>query len=229
MKPYQDRTWLHQKCLVEKLTDCEMAELAGCSEGSIQRHRSRFGVYRPKVQNRSGRKRFLIYQPTTLLSKSETIKAAVAGFCDGGGCVSITKAKRRRSSRYTYTVNVIFTRSQGDRIRTLRSIQHHYGGFMFGYERTRLESRIAQLRIGIRQSEILLRDMLPFMKTRRNQALVGLELIELKRNKPSTRSGSQYDDFMRMQEELNQKNHWHNRKGTPASRRIVAAKRNDSK
>ena len=165
------------------------------------------------------RKKFLVHQPSTLLSRDETIKSAVAGFCDGNGCVSISKAKRRRSSRYSYAVTVIFVQSRGDKIRTLHSIQHHYGGFIFGYEQTRMRSRTAQLRIGIQQSEILLRDMLPFMKTKKKQALNALELIELKRNKPvEAWTDEQADNFVEKQEELKLRNHWYNRRRTPVSR-----------
>lgn len=216
---YKDRNWLYQKCMVEKLKDFEMAELAGCAEATIARYRSQFRIFRPKLQDQNGRKRFLIHQPPMLLSKNETIWAMVAGFCDGDGCVSISKAKRWRSSRYTYIVTVVFAQSRGDKIRILHSIQHYYGGFIFGYEQTRLQSRCAQLRIGQRQSEILLRDMLPFMKVRKKQALNALELIELKRNKPAgTWKNEEADNFVQKQEELKLKNHWYNREGTPTSR-----------
>jgi len=167
------------------------------------------------------RKNFLIHQPSTLLSKDETIKAMVAGFCDGDGCVSITKVKKRKSSRYNYTVTVIFAQSRNDKIRILYSIQHYYGGFIFGYERTKLQSRSAQLRIGIQQSEILLKDMLPFMKVRKKQALNALELIELKKNKSAGAwKGEGADDFVQRQEEFKTRNHWYNRRGTSASRAV---------
>ena len=116
MKLYQDRNWLYKKAIIEGLKDYEMANLANCSEGIIGKYRCEFGILRSKPVLSH---RFIEYQPANLLSYNETKKAMVAGFCDGDGCISITKVMRRRSDNYSYTGSVIFSQSRNDKIKIL--------------------------------------------------------------------------------------------------------------
>ena len=168
--------------------------------------------------------RFVEYQPASLLNYNETKKAAIAGFCDGDGCISIVKYKRRRSSNYTYVGQVIFSQSRNDKIKILRSIQYHFGGVIMGTKRTRLKTKAAQLRMSFWQSYNLLCECCEYLIVRKNQALTFFELFEEKINKPLTRETKEQREWLERMEVIKDKNNWSNRRGTSESRKFTKNK-----
>lgn len=217
-----DRNWLYQKAIIEGLKDYEIADIAGCCECAISKSRLGYGILRKKPGVL--RHRFIEYQPATLLNYDETKKAAIAGFCDGDGCISIVKYKRRRSSNYTYIGQVIFSQSRNDKISILRSIQYHFGGVIVGTKRTRLKTKAAQLRIGMWQSYNLLCECYKYLLVRKKQALVFFELFEEKINKPLIRETIEQNKWLERLENLKKENNWYNRRGTSESRKFTENK-----
>jgi len=213
-----DRNWLYQKAIIEGLKDYEIADIAGCCECTISKSRLGYGILRkkPGVLNH----RFIEYQPADLLNYGETKKAAIAGFCDGDGCISIVKVKRRRSSNFSYHGAVIFSQSRNDKINILRSIQYHFGGVIMGTKRTRLKTRAAQLRISLWQSYNLLCECFEYLLVRKKQALIFFELFEEKINKPLTKGTIEQKEWLERLENLKLENNWYNRTGTSESRKF---------
>lgn len=172
MKLYQNKDWLEKK-VKKGLSDYEMSLEANCCESTIEHRRHNFKVYRRKKV-----KGTIIYQPKELLTRTETVTAFVTGFCEGDGCIAIAKYKRRRSSRYCYKLDIIFSQSEKRKI-ILDSIQHYFGGFQYYYP------KIYQwvLRIGQKQSATLLELMESHSVGKLNQVKIGLLFMELKKLK----------------------------------------------
>lgn len=222
MRLYKNRNWLYQKCIIENLSDYEASKIAKCSEAIIARYRSIFGLLRKKILNG---KRKIIYQPAILLNTNEVIRAAIAGFNDGDGHIGITKAKRRRSSNYSYGLNVIFSQSRADKMQILYLIQKHYGGFIYIYPRTKRHASFGQLRIGTWQSIKLINDCYPYMTVRKKQAEIAREFIRLKKEKKEFGyKNSTTIEHINLQEECKQRMHWLNRRGTYYTRKYSKEK-----
>jgi len=217
----KNRDWLYQKAIVENLKDYEIAKITGYAEATIANYRFKYGILRKKGILKH---RFIEYQPTNLLNYNETKKAAIAGFCDGDGCISIVKVKKRRSSNFSYYGAVIFAQNRNDKIKILRSIQYHFGGVIMGTKRTRLKTKSAQLRIGFWQSYNLICECYEYLIVRYKQALTFLELFEEKINKPLTRETIEQKEWLERMEKIKKKNNWYNRKGTYASRKYTKEK-----
>ena len=220
--PYKSRDWLYKKAISENRKDWEIAKIAECSECTIAKHRFQFGILRKKGKILPHR--FIEYQPSSFLNYNETKKATIAGFCDGDGCVSIVKCKKRRSSNYTYFGQVIFSQNRNDKIKILRSIQHHFGGVIVGTKRTRVKTKAAQLRIGFWQSYNLLCECYEYLIVRKKQALNFFELFEEKINKPATSEACEQKEWLERMETIKEKNHWQNRRGTSESRKFTKKK-----
>jgi len=228
MRKERDENWLNQKAIIEGLKDYEMADLAGCNESTIQKWRYTYGIYRRKKNKTRG----IIHRPQALLCSNERVRALTAGFNNGDGHIGISKVKRRRSSRYSYSLHMIFTQSRIDKMQLLKEIQKYYGGFIFPYKKKRMIT-CYQLRLSTWDSYRLLKDLefliskYPNLNApRKKQIKLAFRFAELKERKQGLDYNAKESEVILVEmEKCKQKMHWYNRRGTSESRKYSGRSR----
>ena len=125
------------------------------------------------------------------------IRAYVAGFIDGEGCITITKSKRRRASSYCYALNVVISNTN---LESLELIQKYYGGKIVKLQTHSLWVGRYALRIGTHESHVLIKDLTGYFIVKRKQARVALIFMEIKQ-KYGGKLGRRCDEaFLQMEE-----------------------------
>lgn len=154
-----------------------------------------------------------------LYRDEDTTRAAIAGFCDGDGCIYIARNFRRRGANPHYRLDVVFAQAwyKKEKRDILLTIQSYYGGTIHLSK----QRRMAILRLSTWAAFELIKDCYPYMITRKPQADVALDFIDIKRSKSSFEGCDRCHtslDFIAAQETCKQEMHYWNREGADAER-----------
>lgn len=127
--------------------------------------------------------------------KTAQVKAYIAGFLDGEGCISITKAKKKRSINYTYVLNIVFAQKNP---KILKWIQKYYGGRLHKVKKY-TQYQLWHLRLGQAESFVLLQDVEAHCIVKKQHVYLGLYFKKIKKEQPS--------DKLELWEQCKQKMH----------------------
>ena len=145
-------------------------------------------------------------------------KAYIAGVFDSEGSFSITKKQRKGARRgYEYAVLLQITwKESKETIVTLEELKRTYGGSVIrGIEKSGYSSSTpyVRYRIGAKQSQALIKDILPYLRIKRRQATVCLRAARIisrhHRGRWNPRPPSEWAELGRLREivrSLNEKN-----------------------
>ena len=116
-------------------------------------------------------------KPTkTIENISETDKAYIAGIIDGEGCISITRAKRT-NGEYAYQESMSMAMTNEEAIRTISNI---FGGqyFCYQYNTKNKPEYFYKVQSGVLEN--ILQSILPYLKVKKEQAKLALEVRQLR-------------------------------------------------
>ena len=107
------------------------------------------------------------------MKQTKAIKLAyVAGFLDGEGCIMIVKRKPRNKERVSYSYSILVTISQRDG-KIMDWLYGNFGGSIRWKDR---KNPTYEWVITHRKAEKFLKDILPFLKYKKPQAILALNL-----------------------------------------------------
>jgi len=157
------------------------------------------------VKNRNKRFKYAIHYPL-VCKMDETEKAYIAGFFDGEGCIYIGKVRTRNTE--TITGRILIGGTNKEEINYLFNLIKN--GRKNETQHSNRQNNKKMYRIELAQSQgiIFLREILPYLKLKKQQANLFIELSELK--KKSSRKGK-YN--IKRQEEIMEENKKLNRRG----------------
>jgi hypothetical protein len=101
---------------------------------------------------------------------TETEKAYLAGFIDGEGCITILKQGIKGSTSLSYSLSVLI--SQAD-----KSLLEDLADLLGMGKVHKTSSGIYNLFISRHDSAALLLEILPYLRLKKNQAVIGLEFF----------------------------------------------------
>lgn len=115
---------------------------------------------------------------------SETDKAYIAGIVDGEGCITVCARSPKSTSRETsiqYVLTVSIQMCDDDLIRWIHSAIGGIGS-VYRYKHHQPNHKDAtSLRLGVRDGVILLRLILPYLRLKRRQAELFIEMVDIRK------------------------------------------------
>jgi hypothetical protein len=136
--------------------------------------------------------------PAPIQQIMEVDKAWIAGFIDGEGCITIARQIRKNRPSPSYRSYITVSNTNRDSLEYLRG---HYGGVLYERHEYRKDKRgknwadAYDWYCPLRSATRLLTDILPYLRVKRQQAMLVLEFLATKKafarneRRPSSKRG----------------------------------------